>query len=264
MVFWKNVFQKKEKPQTTPASEVSEQTIAQQIAALLQCPIKELPQPEEPIDLEDIWDTYQEALQRGKKQGFTPVLLICDDLLLEMIEENLSDEQSHIEIPTQLNGKTFLEKRFIEYWENMLSYGANPEEMLAKAQKTPTGNHRLLSLRHTIGADTPIFLAEIPTSNPWEALAWIPFGGWNECPMPEECIAVLQYWYETYGVVPACIGHDTLELYVPHPVTDAEKAITLAKEQYAFCNDIVDQGMGSIGVLAQELQHSTVWFFWWD
>ena len=28
----------------------------------------------------------------------------------------------------------------------------------------------------------PLVLAEIPVSRPWEIFAWLPFGGWNECP----------------------------------------------------------------------------------
>ncbi len=37
-----------------------------------------------------------------------------------------------------------------------------------------------------------------------------------------------------------------------------------AREQYAWCPDIVDQGCESVGVLADTLAQSTVWFFWWD
>ncbi len=27
-----------------------------------------------------------------------------------------------------------------------------------------------------------LILAKIPTEKPWEIFAWVPFGGWNECP----------------------------------------------------------------------------------
>lgn len=42
------------------------------------------------------------------------------------------------------------------------------------------------------------------------------------------------------------------------PVTE------LAREQFAFCEDIVYQGVGSIPALAKGLEQSTVWYFWWD
>lgn len=59
------------------------------------------------------------------------------------------------------------------------------------------------------------------------------------------------------------LGFDTLECIVSKPVSEAD-AIALAKEQYAFCSDIVEQGMGSISALAEELKQSTVWYFWWE
>lgn len=271
MGLFKNLFQKNnDVPAFQPdvsEPETTELTIARQIAALLQCPVKELPQPEEPVDLEDIWEAYTEALHRGKTEGFTPVLLICDDLLLEMMEENLPEGQSHIEIPTQLDGKAWLDQQFAE-WEAELRDSA-PEglEVLNEPPATqPEGIHRLLSLQMILRLrePIPILLAEIPTKKPWEVLAWVPFGGWNACPMPEDGMAVLKYWYEQYGAVPACIGHDTMELYVQKPVGDRKEAMTLARQQFAFCEDIVYQGMGSVPALAEELGLSTVWYFWWD
>ena len=29
-----------------------------------------------------------------------------------------------------------------------------------------------------------ILLAEIPVKEPWQAMAWLPMGGWNNCPTP--------------------------------------------------------------------------------
>ena len=91
----------------------------------------------------------------------------------------------------------------------------------------------------------------------------MPFGGWNECPLPEDHIAVAKYWYEKYGAVPAVITEDVLEFSVPAPVK-REEAQALAWEQYLYCADIVVQGCESIGLLADILSKSTTWFFWWD
>lgn len=260
MSFFKNLFHRNEAPQLSP---MSEPTIAQQIAALLQCPVTELSQPEEPIDLEDIWDAYQEALERGKQQGFTPVLLICDDLLLETIEENLPEGKSHLEIPMQLDGKAWLEQQFTQWEADQRSN--NPEGLQVLTEPgTAEDSHRFLSLMMHLGEQKPVLLAEIQTKNPWEVLAWIPFGGWNACPMPEDAMAVLKYWYEKHGAVPGCIGHDTLELYVPQPVGAGEPAMALAREQFLFCEDIVYQGVDSVPALAKGLEQSTVWYFWWD
>jgi hypothetical protein len=42
------------------------------------------------------------------------------------------------------------------------------------------------------------------------------------------------------------------------------KNILLAKEQYAYCADIVEQGVGTIEALAATLLNGHIWFFWWD
>lgn len=42
-------------------------------------------------------------------------------------------------------------------------------------------------------------LFEIPVDKPWKVIAWLPMGGWNECPAPEEMITVCRYWYENMG-----------------------------------------------------------------
>ena len=45
-----------------------------------------------------------------------------------------------------------------------------------------------------------------------------------------------------------------------------ESALQLAKEQYAFCADIVEQGAPgmTVGKLVADLKNATVWYFWWD
>ncbi len=108
----------------------------------------------------------------------------------------------------------------------------------------------------------PVILACIPVENPWEIYAYLPFGGWNECPDTLELMAVSKYWYETYGAVPAALSHDQLEFYTQETV-EREAAKDLALEQYAFCPDRVDQcGEDcSIGELADCLSKSTIWYF---
>jgi hypothetical protein len=60
-------------------------------------------------------------------------------------------------------------------------------------------------------------------------------------------VAILKYWYERWGaeVVAATAGD-------------------LAKEQYRYCRDLVEQHTGSVAVLAHLLLDSPVWWFWWD
>ncbi|WP_082307002.1 DUF4253 domain-containing protein [Bacillus sp. FJAT-27245] len=62
-----------------------------------------------------------------------------------------------------------------------------------------------------------IIIAKIPTAKPWEVAAWVPMGGFNECPMPEEQVALFKYWYEQYGATPALVDVDVWELFVENP-----------------------------------------------
>lgn len=76
-------------------------------------------------------------------------------------------------------------------------------------------------------------------------------------------ITAAKHWFEKFHAIPAVITHDVLE-FTAFPVKDRSAAIGLALEQYAFCIDIVDQGVQTIEVMADTLKKSSVWYFWWD
>ena len=111
----------------------------------------------------------------------------------------------------------------------------------------------------------PLILAKIPVKNPWEVFAYLPFGGWNDCPDTTALMAVSKYWHEQHDAVPAVLTYDTLEYSVPAPAAE-ERARELAAEQYAFCADIIEQGTPGMTVdrLATGLKNAKIWYFWWD
>lgn len=43
-----------------------------------------------------------------------------------------------------------------------------------------------------------------------------------------------------------------------------EQALELAREHYVYCNDIVDQGLGTLSNLTATLMANDWWYFWWD
>ena len=101
--------------------------------------------------------------------------------------------------------------------------------------------------------------------HPWEVFAYLPFGEWNECPGTAELMAVAKYWYQQYGAVPAIMSHDELEFVLPEPIPK-ERALELAKEQYGFCPDVLEylKEDANVGMLADTLWRSRMWYFWWD
>jgi hypothetical protein len=109
-----------------------------------------------------------------------------------------------------------------------------------------------------------VFIAKLPTMDHWTIPLHLHFGGWNACPYPEEHAALARYWEEGYGARIAVVTSNTVEFTVERPPLDPEHCARLAQEQYIYCADIVNQGVGSVPTLAGALRGSSRWFFWWD
>ena len=246
-------------------------TIEEQVEQLkeyLGCPCTYFPSAK---DDSSIMEAYYQAPARGKQEGFVPMLVAVDELLLECFElngEDKSAEQARQELlsaPLE-SGEEFLQQWLREIKEDLEEDEPGYWEQLMGEVSDGEGIDCFLSLRDFNGKKTvPVVLAEIPVKNPWEVFAYLPFGGWNECPTNEEHMAVAKYWFEKYGAVPALMTHDVLEYGLPTVYgIPREQALDLALEQYAYCNDIVDQGVETIGRLADGLSKSFYWYFWWD
>ncbi|MBW6525735.1 DUF4253 domain-containing protein [Sphingomonas sp. RHCKR7] len=104
----------------------------------------------------------------------------------------------------------------------------------------------------------------IPTTHSWEVPAYLRWGDWNGCPPPAQHVAALRHWHERFGVELVGMDRDTLNLRATRRPADREAALALAHEQYRYCQDIIDQGVGSLSELAALLMNKDWWFFWWD
>lgn len=254
--------------------------------AVLHCPCREFPPMANPAP---IMTAYQEAWRRAgwedapqpdvlqrlfmKSQAqpkrFLPVLIaVGEDSPLEGFqwlngETPEERRQRFLSQPVE-DGGAFLARLTAQHKESAAEDGWDwPGEEVLGPMEGGEAIDRFLGISDFHGKTIPVVLAEIPVEHPWEVFAYIPFGGWNECPSDEEQMAAAKYWFETYKAVPAVITRDVLEYSLPAPV-GREKAMDLALEQYAFCPDIVDQGCESVGYLADSLAKSTKWYFWWD
>jgi hypothetical protein len=118
---------------------------------------------------------------------------------------------------------------------------------------------------HRTGEHLPeVFIGLAPTKVSWQVPIYLNFGGFNDCPHPDDIGTVLRYWQEKHGAEMMCERHDVLELRVARPPRKRQDALLLAREQFLFCQDIVEQGTQSLERLAAELLNATRWFFWWD
>jgi len=109
-----------------------------------------------------------------------------------------------------------------------------------------------------------IAFALVPTQYPWEVPAFMYWGGWNSCPYPEVHCALQRYWDHVHGAVITVAAGDVLEMWVDRPPQTREAALALAKEQYIYCSDIVEQGTSTLTNLGAALINGRTWFFWWD
>lgn len=224
---------------------------------------------------EEVEEAYKQAAERGKKEGFTPLLLVSSDTLADTLEYSAQESYSKEEIIQQQEMDA--EKMLQEWYEEMAEdYIEMDAEEMQRRWREETGEEleeygeeinefsSLSSYTHD-GIEETI-LVEIPVKNPWEVIAWVPMGGWNECPAADEMMEVCRYWHKKYGAVPALISSDSLEFALEKPISDENEARQAAKEHYAFCHDRIDQGTetGTIDELANCISKSTVWFFWWD
>ncbi|ADG73225.1 hypothetical protein Cfla_0306 [Cellulomonas flavigena DSM 20109] len=109
-------------------------------------------------------------------------------------------------------------------------------------------------------------IALVPAAHGWQVpviLGWQ--GGVNYELEPVDHGVVLRDWHERYGAeLVAMSGDQVLELLVDRPPTTPAEALAVAREQYDYCGDVVDQGVGTIEALAREQAGSASWYFWWD
>ena len=110
-----------------------------------------------------------------------------------------------------------------------------------------------------------MLLLQIPTDDPADIPAYLPFGGWNDCPDAETQLAFTHYWREKYGAIPAALdGADCLEFLVERPVADPLEAKKVAVEQFAFCSDLPFQVFEDFEQLTEFIHQSRQWYFRWD
>lgn len=247
------------------------------------------------IDDDDIQYAYEQACKEGAELGYTPLLVVVSDTLLEAITLAVDDDsdmevaqekvsayrQETIQVADNLDAAQILKL------EEALS-----DELVGKIKvqkgEVLTGYTGHWNFGHHFAETGPfskysytheVILAKLPTEKPWEAAIYVPMGGFNDCPAPEQQAAVMKYWYEKYDAVPTMVSYDTWEFTVPPliaqteenfkklPETEKERLMALAEEHYAFCTDRIDQYGDenyTLSDLASSLAVSTQWYFWWD
>ena len=224
------------------------------------------------LDDDDMIFAYECALREGKEKGYTPLMVVVDETLLEQITMEVDEDsdmdfepakvkdyrKSIIKKAMGIDAKQFLQERKEEYIQDVEMGKIRGGENLDLFTSFWNYDTRLTK---------EVILAKIPTDKPWELAAWLPMGGFNDCPSPAEQVAVLKYWYEKYAAIPAVVSYETWEFGIKQPIASKEEALALALEHLGFCYDRIMQYGGydyTVGKLASTLMNSKTWYFWWD
>ncbi len=208
---------------------------------------------------------YIDSLRsQGQLEGYTPVLLEPD--AVRSFNVNLkglnNDEIRSLMEATRKkllsanvdSGRAFLYneiEKTKKYTDNRFDHYMND----------PIEESRIVVPEDIALTNREVVLVKVPVLEPWKIWAYLPYGAWNACPLPEEHMAVSKYWYETYGAVPVSITYNMVSYILPQPTTEPKKA---AMEMYAYCFDIIEQGYDNFSYLAEAIKGNRFWSFWWD
>lgn len=200
-------------------------------------------------------------------------------ILLVACSAELSDEESRLATDIGLNLKTAQAVRARgDGFERLTGYDRNYDVVdapgLILLTKPNRGKDELPTVRNLLkdsgfvaylndqsfgyGPDT---IAILENAGPYEYLAIVRINGINYDIGHSAVIERYRLWDEKYGLELVGAGFDWMLAEFHHP---PENWTEFASEVYEFCPDVVDQGTGSIEVLAQEMEQMNSVYLWWD
>jgi hypothetical protein len=212
--------------------------------------------------------TLQEVLATAEKIGFPDELFAkrkAEDASARATVEAMRDDPKAW-VPTIIMHDKEGHSRTLSREEAIASMLGDQKEPLgewpAAADESPG-----LTIATDVLSGKPldkVYLTVIPTDD-WTTIpAHLRWGDWNANPASEWHVAALRSWRSRYDIELVGLSFDTMNLRVRSNPKSRDEAISLAREQYAYCSDIVDQGVGTISQLAKDLMANDWWFFWWD
>jgi hypothetical protein len=210
----------------------------------------------------DSVSTWRRLRQSALGLGFWPVIF-GEPKNVERICEILDTKDAEspaeaIQLANNVDVQEFFQRRAEEF-RGEDSHGGWPKDAVGMTEFTIP--------RKILQPDEfyeNVVIGLVPASHCWEVPVVLCFGGWNDCPYPKDQVAVLRYWNEIYGAELVGLSGDVMELEAARKPSTKDEALKVAQEQYWFCCDIVEQGVGTIENLAGGLLASNVWYFWWD
>ena len=213
-------------------------------------------------------DSFEEASEKylatyrdGKEEGYTPIFLTVDDYLLKTFKITMKDENTDNMIDIfNKNLEKAKNINSIELFNKFLKQQTICKLFIEgdyKFDDSNKNNLKFLTIFNNEGnLKDNVILVKVPTTKPYEVLAY--FG------MESEDIAIVKYWYEKYGAIPASITYDEIEFYVERPPQTLEETKKLAVEHYAFCYGLLWGCYDTLEEAASTIYKNVHWYFWWS
>lgn len=215
---------------------------------------------------EDALRALDEYRARYARTGLYP-FLIGDAKAVDDLRESVEDEEFEpgaiLRASADVDVAGWMERRRTQFAED----GFEPEEESGEwppdgeVGRTPIVLHRDISEGKPL---REVHIGLTPIAEPWHLPAALNYGGWNDCPRPEVQCAFHRDWLHRFGSEIIGVSNSVIQTRVARPPASREAAMALAREQYWFCGDIVEQGCGTVAALASTLLDWDVWYFWWD
>ena len=178
----------------------------------------------EDSEITEVIERYFELLKEGKKQGFIPVFVEVKDYFNEEFPDFEEYERARDEILEnykKIDCAQWFKERKQEYVENEylneeyeFSDDSDYLDYFKNFNEDETFYLNSIFDGETGKARENVGLFKIPADKAYEIPGWFLFGGFNECPLPEEIIAISKYWYEKYDARIAAITDSEIEFYL--------------------------------------------------
>ena len=186
--------------------------------------------------------------QAADQTGWMPVLLGAPEEWRDNGEAIIHEGDDEIARADEINAAELLHDKAAEAGEPARGVPILPRRGDSDFA-TPQEAHGLLGLVATDAG------WKIPAMFPWKGSTnWELYGA--------EHAAVLHSWNRRFEAELVAMTYDVIELYVPHP-PNAEEALGVASEVYAYCPDLLDSGVPTLEDLAEHMIRSKAWYFRW-
>jgi hypothetical protein len=199
--------------------------------------------------------TWERLADAHPRTGLWPVLVTGDRLDLGSVDADWAAKVAAVDYPTMVA------ERWIEFasYDEELRAALGDFPGVAAPGVTPADE----PLEHVFATVEVESLALVPVQRPADVPAAIGWLGAVNSFMPVELVPYLRSWEDRFGARLVALGFDTIQLAVERPPTGPD-ALKAASEAYMFNPDVVDQGVGSVEALAEEMIQGPHWAFWWD